>query len=248
MDIWKSVNGLQSIQSLDCKAYRVVEDQYKNSTLKLVDSTTEQEILEILLDHSKPPAPLVNSRGKLSYLLYTKFRYPPLRYGSRFGKHTEQSIFYSSLELKTALAERAYLQLLHNTATKADLRAADSSFTHFQVHVKTQQAIRLEHEPFNKFKGEISNPTSYDESQPLGSAMRQAGIEAFSFYSARILNGINIGLFSVEAFAKNEEFGKQNWLAHIGKDKVIFRSLSTSEMFAFGVQDFAVNGKFPFIQ
>jgi hypothetical protein len=248
VDIWKIGDGSRFVQSLDCKPYRLVEDQYKNSTLKLVGSIAEQEILETLLERSKPPAPIANSRGKLSYLLYTKFRYPPLRYGSRFGKHIEQSIFSSSLELKTALAEQAYLQLLHNNATKAELMAADSSFTHFQVHVKTERAIRLEQKPFDKFKEQISHPLSYDASQALGTTMRQAGIEAFSFYSARISEGINVGLLSIEAFAKNEEFGKQNWLAHLGKDKVIFRSLSTSEEFAFTVEDFAVDGKFPFIQ
>lgn len=73
--------------------YRVVEGQYYVATRVLVDSGPEHETLEDILDQSKPAAPTYNSRGALHYLLYTPFRYPPLKSGGRFHSRIEQSIF-----------------------------------------------------------------------------------------------------------------------------------------------------------
>jgi hypothetical protein len=58
--------------------WRVVETQQDSSTRRLVDSAAEHELLEALLDESKPPVP-DGCRG-LHYLLFTPFRYPPLLY------------------------------------------------------------------------------------------------------------------------------------------------------------------------
>ena len=51
----------------------MVEGQYRISTLKLVDTLSDQERLEQLLDQTKPPVP-PECRG-LDYLLATPFRY-----------------------------------------------------------------------------------------------------------------------------------------------------------------------------
>ncbi|MDI7027707.1 RES family NAD+ phosphorylase, partial [Pseudomonas aeruginosa] len=62
--------------------------------------------LEELLESSKPPVPA--DAEPLHYLLKTPFRYPPLRWGSRFGRRHEPSLFYAALKLETAMAESAY--------------------------------------------------------------------------------------------------------------------------------------------
>ncbi len=89
--------------------WRVVEDQSKNATMQLVDTLDEQARLEQLLDGSKPPYP---QNAPENYLLATPFRYPPLKWGSRFGAKTEISIFYGSLTHETALAELAFYRFV----------------------------------------------------------------------------------------------------------------------------------------
>ena len=55
------------------RAWRVVEHQYTVSTRKIVDTRSEQELLEDILEQSKPPVP--RGAEKLHYLLQTPFRY-----------------------------------------------------------------------------------------------------------------------------------------------------------------------------
>ena len=65
--------------------WRIVESQYRVSTMKLVDTADEQATLELLLDQTKPPVP-AECRG-LDYLLFTPFRYgAPYPNGSRFRR------------------------------------------------------------------------------------------------------------------------------------------------------------------
>ncbi len=224
MSLWTKLRGKGYIRQLDYKPYRIVESQHYIATRKLVDSTAEQDVLESLIEESKPIAPYHNSRGNLDYLLFTPFRYPPLRDGTRFGRQDEQSIFYASLELETAMAEIAYRQLTHWNASDAKLTPTEVGFTNIQVHIKTNVGIQLTEVPFKKLREEISDPKSYAASQPLGAEMRGAGIEFFTFFSARASEGANVGLFSVEAFANNKPIAKGHWKTFISKERIEFVS------------------------
>ena len=66
------------------RVWRLVEAQYVVSTMKLVDTLAEQEILEGLVDATKPAVP-VECRS-LHYLISTPFRYRPYPNGSRFRR------------------------------------------------------------------------------------------------------------------------------------------------------------------
>ena len=92
--------------------WRVVEAQHHVSTLKLVDSTAEQEVLEDLIDASKPSLP-PECQG-LHYLLATPFRYGAANpAGSRFRRAgLTEGVFYSSETPETAIAEMAFYRLL----------------------------------------------------------------------------------------------------------------------------------------
>ena len=83
--IWTQCGGKSNHRQTRLEPYRVVEAQHINSTRKLVDTDDEQELLEALIDGAKRPAPVGASFVGLHYLLSTPFRYPPLKYGSRFG-------------------------------------------------------------------------------------------------------------------------------------------------------------------
>jgi hypothetical protein len=209
----------------DHEIYRLVEGQHYISTRPLVDSDEEHDVLENLLDASKPPAPTENARGALHYLLYTPFRYPPLKSGGRFHTRIEQSIFYGSEDLQTSMAEVAYGRFLFMQHSAADFEPMQVPYTHFVAVVKSARALLLTTTPFSKHRAVLSHPTSYAASQAFGTRMRQAGVELFTYYSARNPDGVNVGLFSVEAFKKNQPVkGKDgHWSVFISSDTVEFK-------------------------
>src|SRR5437867_13020685 len=92
--------------------WRVVESQYRVSTMKLVDSVEEQEALELLLETTKPPVPA--DCRQLHYLLFTPFRYgAPYPNGSRFRRAGfTPGVFYASETPMTAVIEMAFHRLL----------------------------------------------------------------------------------------------------------------------------------------
>ena len=114
--IWMRCAGDSELRTLRLSPWRVVEAQHQVSTRKLVDSTEEQILLEEMIDSVKPPD---ITQGRLHYLLFTPFRYPPLPHGSRFGGRHEQGIWYGSTELRSAFAEVSYYRLLFIEGSKA---------------------------------------------------------------------------------------------------------------------------------
>ena len=74
--------------------------------MKLVDDAAQQDVLEMLLEGSKPPLP--SSASRLHYLLATPFRYHPLRSGSRFRGPTDAGVFYGGECARTTCAELGY--------------------------------------------------------------------------------------------------------------------------------------------
>ena len=81
--IWMQCGGRRSCGPWAGSPWRVVEGQHLVSTRQLVDSDAEQAELEALLDAAKPPVPRHASGRSLHYLLFTPFRHPPLRHGSK---------------------------------------------------------------------------------------------------------------------------------------------------------------------
>src|SRR5215208_6244902 len=196
--IWTRCAGDSELRPLRVSPWRVVEAQHQVSTRKLVDSTEEQILLEELIDSVKPPD---ITSGRLHYLLFTPFRYPPLPHGSRFGGRHERGIWYGSIELRSAFAEVAYYRLLFIEGSRAALGTITTALTAFAASVRTGRGIDLASEPFESYRSKISSPSSYDASQQLGTDMRDAKVEAFRYVSARDAEGgVNIGVFVPSAF------------------------------------------------
>jgi hypothetical protein len=238
-------------QSYEHNLYRMVEGQHFISTRKLVDSDAEHHILENILDQSKPVIKTSNSRGELHYLLYTPFRYPPLISGGRFHTRIDQSLFYGSQELTTSMAEIAYGRFLFAQHSAATFKPAQVPYTHFVVKVHSDKALFLTDPPFLAHKELISHPSSYAHSQSLGRAMRTAGAELFTYFSARLPKGINVGLFSTEAFKRNKPItGKEgHWSVYLCGDVIEFKCAPLTqqhkEAYVFNMNDFSVNQCFP---
>lgn len=248
--IWTQCGGPSSARAISGRGWRLVESQFVNSTRKLVDSDEEQALLESLLDTVKPQVPPDVARLKLHYLFFTPFRHPPLRNGSRFGVRQERGIFYGSVALATAMSEVAYYRLVFLSGTRAELGLLETPLTAFRFRVKSRAGVELTLEPFAKFEAEISSPTDYAASQALGRELREAGIEAVRFVSARAPDGgVNWALFTPCFAAKSPERDLQEWHCSASVSRVEFRRKNplalTRELHAFAREDFLVRGKLP---
>lgn len=246
--IWTRCAGSSRPGPLAARPFRVVEAQHLVATRRLVDSSEEQAVLEALIETGKPPAPREPGFSGSHVLLTTAFRYPPLRHGSRFGTRGERSLWYGSRELRTAFAETAYYRLVFLEGTGADLGRLEVDLSSFRVPVRTRRGIDLTRAPFASWEEAISSPVRYDESQPLGRAMRDAGVEAFRYRSARDpVGGINVALFTPRAFAAKRPDAIETWRCVAGRERVEFqrRDFFDRSVFGFPRSVFLVNGRLP---
>lgn len=110
--IWTPVALSSNARKLSGTCWRLVEAQHHVSTLKLVDSVSEQALLEELIEATKPPLP--PECRDLHYLLSTPFRYGAVYpIGSRFRRAgMTEGVFYASETPQTAVAEMAFYRLL----------------------------------------------------------------------------------------------------------------------------------------
>jgi hypothetical protein len=223
----------------------VVEAQHLVSTRKLVDSTEEQIMLETMIDRVKP---LQRTPARLHYLLFTPFRYPPLRNGSRFGTRRERGIWYGAMDRRTAFAEVAYYRMVFLAGSRAKLGALETALTAFTARLRTRRGIDLTKSPFEAHRRTISSPTSYVSSQALGKVMRAAEVEVFRYYSARDAeDGINVGVFSPTAFGGAKPRAFETWHCAASNDRVDLaqRDYFKRETYSFPREQFLVDRELP---
>ncbi len=245
--IWTRCAGRSEVERLAGRFRRVVEAQFRNSTRKLVDSDEEQRVLEELLDQrAKLPVPAGFER--LHYLLYTPFRHPPLRNGSRFGTRQERGILYGAGSLPTALAEVAYYRLVFLEGSRAELGTLFVELTAFSFGISARRAVDLSRAPFRKHEGEISSKVSYRASQRLGAEMRGAGVQACLYVSARARErSLNLAVFA-DVFSPRAPLSEERWSCTATRARVEFRSqqfLTKDTGYTFERGQFLVRGALP---
>lgn len=221
--------------------WRVVETQEKAATRDITATAEEQSRLEQLLDEVKPAVP--EDCVGLSYLLMTPFRYPPLRYGSRFGSSFERGIFYGSTELHTACAESAvYFWLFQRgPVTLGALETIRDHRTALSVRLSSDKVLKLENIDFGEQATELSNPASWRFTQELGKASRAIDTEFMTYPSARI-EGLNIAVLSPKSFASPKPCEQQLWHVRLNRDSCWFGK-PDGESFEFYRKDFETNGQ-----
>ena len=243
--IWTRCAGDSELGALRCSPWRVVEAQHRVSTRSLVDSAQEQALLEELIDRAKPPD---LTGGRLHFLLFTPFRYPPLGHGSRFGARHQRGIWYGSETRRTAFAEVAYYRLLFLEGTGAALGVVTTPLTAFTVRMHAVRGIDLVSPPFDAHQRSIASPVRYTASQTLGAAMREAGVELFRYPSARDLEGgVNVGAFLPAVFGTAKPRGFETWHCTATRERVELTKSDyfKRETFAFPRDGFVVDGLLP---
>jgi hypothetical protein len=225
---------------------RIVESQEHVATNNLVDNFAEQELLESLIEQTKPHAR--DNGAVLHYLLATPFRYPPLPWGSRFGSRFEPGIFYGSQQLPTALAETAFYRFVFWFGMSMPPASGKFLTQHsvFSVRYRSRKGLQLHKPPFADHEQQLRNPADYHVTQAVGAAMREAGIEAFEYVSARDPDrGLNGALFSPRALATREPCFQQLWLCDTTAEQVSFYASADSQSWYFPLDMFLHDGHFP---
>lgn len=242
--IWQDAQGEPQIGAISGTLYRLVESQEQVATLGYVDTLEEQALLEEMLEGVKPPYP--EQSDKLHYLLKTPFRYPPLEWGSRFGKAHEPSLFYGGGSVPTTLAESAYYRFvfwysMEGERAKPTIRSEHALFA---VDYRTQRGVRLQQAPFDQFQAQLTHPSDYGSTQTLGSAMREAELEAFEYSSARDPGkGHCVALFTPKPFRQKRPKEMNQWLCEMSATEVSFKQLAVNEISHFPLELFLFEGE-----
>jgi hypothetical protein len=223
------------------KGWRLVEAQHVVSTMKLVDTLSEQTVLEDLIDASKPSVP--PDCRHLHYLLSTPFRYgAPYPNGSRFRRAgIGDGVFYAAAELHTSLAEMAFYRLLfyrESPATEPPRDAAD--YTAIAVKIATKAAIDLTRGMFAASADVWLHPTEYGPCQALALVAREAQVDLIQYASVRDPDRRpNLAVLACRAFAASKPVETQSWKLKVGRAGVqAFCSFPTASI-EFPVAAFA---------
>ena len=212
--------------------WRMVESQHLASTMKLVDNAAEQNVLEVLLEHGKPPQPLDTS--KLDYLLASPFRYPPYPSGSRFRSATDPGVFYGAETVRTACAELGYWRWRFLMDSPALPQLGPVAHTAFRARVRTALAIDLRAAPFSSHPANWSADRDYSATQAIARQARTAGLQAITYESVRDPeHAACTVLLSPKAFAtRKPDATTQTWWLRATRQEIVWRREAETLSFA----------------
>lgn len=232
-------NGDTALTTYRSEVWRVVESQEDVATLSIVDDLAEQALLEALLDaHAKPR--YREGTEQMHYLLKTAFRYPPLRWGSRFGTTLMPSYFYASEEASTALCECAYYRFLFLAdMVEPYIESIRSQYALFKVMVSSSAALDLTSVTFKSIHDGLRAPDSYAVSQQVGRwAYDSAQVALIRYESARQASGINVAIHDPSAIRSRKPQLQQRWLCLTKPDSVSFSSRESDTSYLFKRREF----------
>ena len=242
---WRRVLGRARPTVLMGTLNRLVENQEQKVTLALTDSLAEHDLLESMLEDSKPSPGDHPALTRLDYLLRSPWRYPPLRWGSRFGRRFEPSLFYGALSRRSLFAEAAYYRLVFLDGMETPFKdRVISQFTVFQALYRTDVGLDLSQPPFARHEAMLRHKSDYSACQALGSELRSREIEAATYLSARAEGReLNVALFSPAALRSRKHRNPRRGLCETRVDGVSFRL--RNETLHFSRQQFLCRGELP---
>ena len=209
----------------------MVEAQHTASTMKIVDNDDEQDLLETLLEGSKPSQPA--TALVLDYLLATPFRYHPLRGGSRFRAITDPGVFYGAESVRTASAELGFWRWKFLKDAVGLERLEPVAHTAFSAAVSTL-LVDLRQPPFSADAAAWLHPSNYAATQALAQLAREANVGGIQYPSVRDPNPAwCLALLTPQAFAKPKPHPlMQTWWLAVHQDAVTWRRDNESMSFA----------------
>lgn len=184
--------------------------------MKLTDTLEEQDILERIVEETKPPIPA--GCEKLDFLLMTPFRYSATNpYGTRFRRpHAAQGVFYAAEHSTTAIAEMAFYRLLFFAESpETPWPQNPGEYTAFAAEFRSERALDLTISPFAG-QSALYDPSDYSFSQKAADRAREAGIDILKYTSVRDPNGkSNLAILNPESFTRGDVVDRQSWKIHL---------------------------------
>ena len=201
----------------------MVEAQHIAATSKIVDTREEQELLEEIIEESKPPLP--PAAAGLDYLLSSPFRYGTRHpAGSRFRAVTDAGVFYGAETVHTAAAEVGFWRWRFLQESSGLDRLQPSSFTAFRTPLVTA-AVDLRKPPFARDSASWRHPSDYSGTQAFGRSAREAGIGAILYRSVRDPKShFCAAVLTPAAFAaRKPDSAMQTWVLTVSAEEAIWR-------------------------
>lgn len=192
--------------------WRCVEAQHLVSTLSLVDSLEEQELLEDILEETKPSAP--PECQALHYLYMTPFRYGVYPHGSRFRRAgATPGVFYASSHPETAVIETAFhILLFYADSPDTPFPKNPTEHTVFDVPLSADAAIDLTADPFAGAAAQWRSLTDYADCQALEEAARKEGVDLILYSSVRDpQHRLNGAVLQCSAFGDSRPSQHRSW-------------------------------------
>jgi len=220
--IWTPAALSSEARDLSFRIWRMVEAQHLVSTSKIVDTRAEQELLEDILEESKPP--IQQEARDLHYLLFSPFRYETRQpSGSRFRGIYDPGVFYAAETVRTAAAEVGYWRWRFLQDTSGLERLQPCAFTAFRVPIHTS-CVDLRLPPFDNNSPDWLHPRDYSATQTFGRTAREANLGAILYKSVRDPEDhFCAAVLTPLAFAsKKPDQATQTWMLTISSEEAIW--------------------------
>lgn len=204
--------------------WRACEGQQKSHVAPLVDSVDELELLENILESSKPP---LKAGCPDHYLLDTPFRYMERTAGgSRFVREGADGAMYAAEHPETSLRESSHWLYHHFIRRSEGLRDKSLSWKRLLFSFEVDgEAIDLSAPPYDQDGDAWMHPADYARCQRMGSEARQAGIPMIRYRSVRDpAHRHAVVLLSGRCICGKKPSSAQDFTVFVGGGEVSWRS------------------------
>jgi len=219
MSLWQA-EWLATGAAAERDLWRGVEAQHRVATMRLVDTLDEQQLLEQLLERSKPPLPPQAERTH--YLLCTPFRYVS-EWPSRFRRPDEPGAWYGADEPATVAAELAHWRwkfFMDSDGLREGSLVTELTF--FQARFAGSE-LDITQLPWAEHRATWKDTGDCSACHELASAVRvlQPPLQAIRYESARREGGCCQVVFDVLALSLPNPHLQQTWTCKTTKALVL---------------------------
>ncbi|WP_291012952.1 RES family NAD+ phosphorylase [Hydrogenophaga sp.] len=211
-----------SIQNRNLVAWRGVEAQHVISTMRLVDTPDEQELIERLLEGSKPAMP--TTQHPKHYLLATPFRYIPA-HASRFRPAHAKGQWYGAQKIGTSCAEVAYWRhrfILDSAGLTNETLLTEHTF--FQGAI-AGRSIDLMATPWSASREIWTSGADYAATHAVAAEAQRQGVHWLTYESVRAAGQQCAVVFDPNSLSEPPaglEATKQTWHCKATRTSVMF--------------------------
>ena len=217
--------------------WRMIEAQFRPATLKLVDTQTEQNELEKIIETSKPNVP--EACKDLDYQFWSPFRYGCYPSHSRFRRRGRTpGVYYASENPLTAALETSWNRVKFYRASP-DTKLPNNAVAHtaVQADIKAQKMIDLTW-PDIAGLGPWMDRDNYEPCCTLADNIRKDDGQIIIYASVRDPDvGRNVAILSCEAFAQKAPIGTQTWHLNLKPDRIFWHNETLNQSFEYAIDE-----------